>query len=171
MKKLIFILTFLPGVLFGQLITEVTFLKTSPDASVLPGINRTQTAIGWGAMFISGVAAGYKEVILHHYPQFKTKHPGANDLYFNPEISWKNKYRDWDNGDTRAKFPGAKTIFVGATDFYHLTGIVDHSFLIAGTTTIVIGEKRKWYEYAIQIVGGIAVRAAGFSLVYDVIYK
>lgn len=157
--------------MFGQLITEVTFLKANPDARILPGINRAQTAIGWGAMFVSGAAAGYKEVILHHYPQFKTKHPGANDLYFNPEISWKNKYRDWDNGDTRAKFPGAKTIFVGATDFYHLTGIVDHSFLIAGTTTIVLGEKRKWYEYAIQIVGGMAVRAAGFSLVYDVIYK
>lgn len=171
MKKALFLIMFVPSILFGQYTDTSNVFKSNRYAVAYKGINVKTTTIGWGAMFLSGMAAGYKEVILHHYPQFKKRHPNANDLYFNPEVSWKNKYKDWDNGDTRERFLGSKTIFVGATDFYHLTGIVDHTALIAGTAVIVIGEKRKWYEYAIQIGGGMLIRSAGFSLIYDVIYK
>lgn len=143
-----------------------------PDLKLkfLPGRNRGKTAIGFSLMFLSGVASGYNEVILHHYPQFKRVHPEANDSYFNPDESWLRKYKNLDPSQGPA-FWQSTGFLAPVTDFYHLTGVIDHGALLCGSVVLVIGEKRKWYEYAIQIVGGIAVRSAGFSLIYDVIYK
>lgn len=141
-----------------------------PKPKFLSGINKTRTGIGFGLMFVSGVAAGYKEVILHHYPQFKRVHPYADDSYFNPDESWLRKYKNGDPTQGEA-FWQSKGFLVPFTDFYHLTGVVDHGMLLSGTVMITIGEKRKWYEYVIPILGGMAVRAAGFHLIYDVIYK
>lgn len=43
-----------------------------------------------------------------------------NEQFWNGAVSWKNKYKDYDNGDERAKFPFAKTALVGLTDGWHL---------------------------------------------------
>ena len=136
----------------------------------LPGINRTNTVIGWSLMFISGVAHGYHETILNHYSKFKKIHPNANDQYYNPEISWTNKYKNNDPNQGPA-FWQSEGALVGFTDFYHLTAQVEYGAAFSGGIVLTIGEKRKWYEYAIQIVGGMAIRAAGFKLIYDGIYK
>lgn len=136
----------------------------------LSGINKTNTAIGMGLMFVSGAASGVNEVILHHYPQFKRVHPYANDFYCNPDLSWVRKYKNGDPMQGEAFFLST-TILSPFTDLYHLSGVLDHSALLAGSIVLVIGEKREWYEYAIQILAGLVARAAGFILVYDIIYK
>lgn len=137
---------------------------------LFPGINRTKTGIGLGLMFLSGVANGYHETILNHYPQFKRVHPNANDSYCNPDLSWLRKYKNGDPAQGEA-FWQSTGFFAPVTDLYHLTGVVDHGALFGGSVVLVIGEKRKWYEYAIQLISGLAARSAGFYLVYDVIYK
>ncbi len=129
-----------------------------------------KVVVGIGLMAVSGAAAGYKEVILHHYPKFAAIHPNVNHEYFNPDLSWTRK---WKNGDPQQgpRFWQSDRLLVPFTDFYHLVGIVDHSGLFAGTVLITIGEKRKWYEYFIQLASGMLVRSATTYLVYDVIYK
>jgi len=189
MKKIIIVLLF-AQVCSGQVYVRPLSLSTdttkpiisdmylngkqpgTPDLKLkfLPGIHMGQTAIGLSLMFLSGVASGYNEVILHHYPQFKRVHPEANDSYFNPDESWLRKYKNHDPSQGPAFWQSTGSL-AAFTDFYHLTGVMDHGALLCGSVVLVIGEKRKWYEYAIQIVGGIAVRSAGFSLIYDVIYK
>lgn len=43
-------------------------------------------------------------------------------MYFNGEISWKSKYRDWDGGDRRRRkwIFGLFNLPVAFTDFWHL---------------------------------------------------
>src|SRR5690348_17390301 len=61
-------------------------------------------------------------------------------------VSWKLKYRNFDAGDLRPAFPGAKTWLVGLTDGYHLTRTI---YRAANLATISISfcdfkGKDKW---------------------------
>lgn len=128
------------------------------------------TAIGCAIGFMGGVASGYHETTLHHYPQFKKIHPFANDNYFYPAISWTQKYK---NGDPLQgeRFFLSTTVLVPFTDFYHLTNMIDRTSFLCATIYVTIGEKRPWWHYAINIASTLAARRIGFGLVYDYIYK
>ncbi|MEI6020517.1 MAG: hypothetical protein WCR21_05255 [Bacteroidota bacterium] len=72
------------------------------------------------AMFVSGMLDGTIESISYHYENgFKQRIPNANDKFWNPAVSWKNKYM---NNDPimGPKFLGSTTIFACTTDAYHL---------------------------------------------------
>ena len=76
------------------------------------------TAIRCGLLFVSGMADGTAETLRVNYSDFKAVFPKANDQYWNPSISWHNK---WKNGDIRQgeKFPLSSTALVFTTDGYH----------------------------------------------------
>jgi hypothetical protein len=63
--------------------------------------------------------AGYSEAVMDtlsfHYKRSKLK--DDNSKFWNPSISWKNKYGV--DGVT-PKFPGSTTLFVFTTDAWHL---------------------------------------------------
>jgi hypothetical protein len=80
--------------------------------------------IVYSFMTISGGADGVNQAIIHH-------EYGLNNQYWDYAKSWKNKYKDFDNGDKRAAFIGSKSIFVGFTDAFHLTRLIDRSFTLA----------------------------------------
>lgn len=133
--------------------------------------NYKRTLLGCGVAFVGGVANGYHETILHHYPQFKKVHPNANDQYWNPEISWLNKYEDFDRYGKKEAYFGSTTFLAWTTDAYHLTSVISNTSLIGATCIITIGEKRKWWEYGIDILAMSLSRSAGFHLIYSQIYK
>lgn len=133
--------------------------------------NYTKTLIGCGVAFVGGVANGYHETILNHYPKFKKVHPNANAQYWNPEISWLNKYEDFDRYGKREAYFGSTTFLAWTTDAYHLTSVISNTSLIGATCIITIGEKRKWWEYGIDILAMSLSRSAGFHLIYSQIYK
>lgn len=55
---------------------------------------------------------------------------GLDSQYFNPALSWKNKY-SWKNQKiTGEKFPLSTTVFVFVTDFGHLTELINILCLI-----------------------------------------
>lgn len=67
---------------------------------------------------ISGFSEAVMDKLQFHYNRsvfIKLK----NQQFWNPEISWKNK---WFNGDPvyGERFKGSSTIFVGLTDAWHL---------------------------------------------------
>lgn len=131
--------------------------------------NRTLVACGIG--FVGGVAYGYHEVLNYHYSKFKAVHPKADDQFWNPDISWLNKYKDYRLYGNKERFFLSTSLLVWTTDASHPVAALSNLSLIGGTCVITIGEKRKWWEYAIDIVAMSTARAIGFQLIYNGIYR
>lgn len=122
-------------------------------------------------MILSGAIYGLHETICWHYPAFEKKFPGANERYWNAHESWKNKYKDYPE-DQRAKFPGAKTIFVSFTDAKHLLSEFHRIFLFAGVMLIYTGlllTDWNWLLLKTIIVCYIA-HAIGFHIIYTLYF-
>ena len=118
-----------------------------------------------GTSFAAGYFRGWHESI-------QAGHWGKGNKFWDNEISWKNKYKNYDAGDTRAKFLGSKSIFVFTTDGYHFTAFLQHSAEIA-TLSFAIGSKEKVTPKMIAKKLGISLisNGVGFILSYDVLYK
>ena len=112
----------------------------------------------------AGFFRGWNEAI-------KSGHWGTGK-FWDDEISWKNKYKDYDGGDLRAAFPGSKGIFVFATDGYHLTNFGQN---VSNLTTAVfmLGSKdgRNWKTITKKIIIAAASNAVAFNLSYNQIFK
>lgn len=130
-----------------------------------------KSALGFGVAFIGGMNNGLNQTLVNHYTQFKEAHPNINDQYWDPSISWKNKYKNFDGGDFSENYIGSKTFMVWTTDAYHLTSQLSNASIISSTCIITIGKKRKWWEYGTDILITGLARSAGFHLVYSGIYK
>lgn len=124
-------------------------------------------AVTGGLVLVAGAADGFNQVICHKYPAFQKAFPHARTQFWAPERSWANKYHNGDPGQGR-RFPGSKTWLVFATDGYHATRFTEH-LLLSGAIAVKIsgGVKKKWYWYAVEMVGYWAVHRVGFSMVYD----
>lgn len=111
--------------------------------------------------FIAGIANGVHETVHYHYSGFKKRFPKADDLYWNPMISWKNKYKNG-NVDEGRKFFGSTTLLVWTTDAKHLFGtIMRWSLILSAFMT------PHWYLLPITFVGF----TAGFHLTYTLFFK
>ena len=127
------------------------------------------TAIRCGLMFVSGMADGTAETLRVNYSDFKAVFPKANDSYWNPSISWHNK---WKNGDIRQgeKFPLSSTALVFTTDGYHQIRMIRNSTMIAAIT-IPIGKKKNWKGYVAEAGLSYISYTLGFTLTWDLIFK
>ncbi len=121
---------------------------------------------------VRGFARGLHETLINHYYRFKRVFPGANDNYWDPALSFKLKYRDFDNGDTRAAFPGSKTYMVWLTDPYHWTSAIQ-TVSYAGSfyfsiTDIRKCDKKSLIKTAIRdILISFGSDTIGFLIVHD----
>lgn len=68
-----------------------------------------------------GMCDGFVELIKHHYSKFKAIFPNINDNYWNPAISWENK---WNSDLKTEKFFLSSTALVFLTDAYHLVRMI-----------------------------------------------
>lgn len=107
---------------------------------------------------VAGVSAGLHESIQHRYTGFKAVFPNADDRFWNPKESWQRKYEK--------PYPLAET-FPVFTDAYHLTNAVRTVGLIGSTTFIVIGEKRPWWHYAVDLGIGCVFYGIGSNATYQ----
>lgn len=80
-------------------------------------------------MFVGGMGNGAAELTKWHYDAFEAVFPNANAEYFDPQVSWRNKYQ---NGDPAQgpKYFGSTTFLVGTTDFYHAARTVSNTSMI-----------------------------------------
>ena len=118
-----------------------------------------------GLIFLAGVSKGFNETLEFHWKGFEHAFPGANPQWFDPEISWRNKYK---NGDPFAgpRFPLSTTVLVMFTDQYHLNNFINK---LAWTSAIVIkiGEgKRSLKHYLYDLLYYTACHQAGFAITY-----
>lgn len=113
---------------------------------------------------ISGFSNGLNESL-------QAGHWGRGKKFWDNSVSWKNKYRDFDNGDTRAAFPGSKNVLVGFTDGYHLTNLISNTANIA-TLSFAIGgkEKKNWKVIAKKVLIAAAANRAAYYISYNKIF-
>ena len=80
--------------------------------------------------FLAGVAEAHMDTLQFHFHRSKFSY-FKNQQYWNPNISWKNKYK---LGDPRygALFPGSTTIFVFLTDGWHIMKFYRNLFIFVG---------------------------------------
>src|ERR1043166_3455719 len=99
---LIFVWSFFPQIVTSQTIRWKDYLVTG------------------SSLFVSGMLDGTTEAISFHYEEgFRPRFKHLNDNFWDPSLSWKNKYK---NGcvEKGPAFPGSTTFLVSTTDAYHL---------------------------------------------------
>jgi hypothetical protein len=136
-------------------------VKTNNDKWKMTG-NRWLTG---GLVFTAGASKGFNETLMFHWKAFRHSFPKANPNWFNPDISWKNKYKNG-NPDGGARFPLSTTVLVVLTDQYHLNTFINR---VAWTSTVVIkiGEGKKPFKhYLLDFLYYSVCHQAGFALTY-----
>lgn len=112
---------------------------------------------------IAGMADGLKERISYHY---YTIPDTWNQQFWNPQLSWRNK---WKNGDPNQgeAFPLSSTTLVFLTDGYHLLRTANRwAWIGCATISIQINTPKKWYLYLIDMATHWLGFVAGFHLTY-----
>jgi len=116
-------------------------------------------------VFIAGASKGFNETLMFHWDAFHQKFPHANQNWYNPELSWKNKYKDGDPSKG-AKFPLSTTMLVATTDQYHLNNFINKTAWVS-TIMIKMSEPRKSFKhYFLDMLYYTACHQMGFALTY-----
>lgn len=110
---------------------------------------------------LAGAANGVMDASTHHYTQFKQTWNIQNDQYWNPAISWTNKYS--------SKMPDA------LTDAWHLSKSIMLGAMATGAALYghnVLQSYRKdqpkqWWVLTLEIAAFRCAFSFGFSLIYD----
>lgn len=124
--------------------------------------------ISFVSMAISGIADGYSQAIaFHHY--------GRGNQYRDIELSFKNKYNDFDNGDLSPAFFGSKTFLVAFTDAYHKNRMIDHvgQYVFIASTILSHNEYNilKRNSLLVFVVKKILIPVAVKSIAFEITYK
>jgi len=115
-------------------------------------------------MFLAGAANGLNQDLLFHYHEFESTFPNANPQFWDPELSWRNKYLNGDPAQGE-RFPGSSTIFAGFTDGYHSTIMTRNLFI---TTSICLSpQTRGWKPFLTKTLVYSLSYGLGFELVYN----
>lgn len=133
--------------------------------------------VSGSSMLVSGMLDGTIESLSFHYDNgFKNRFPKANNQFWNPSISWKNKYKDG-NCELGPKFTGSTGIFVCTTDAYHMLRSAKRT--VNGLTLVYYVNKtynektttrKKWKNIATDFLVLTIIRSIGFSLTYNVLF-
>jgi hypothetical protein len=86
--------------------------------------------IGFLLFFLSGFSEAIMDKLQFHYNNSIFK-KFKNQLFWDPQISWKNKYKNGNPSDGE-KFFLSKTLFVGLTDAWHLFKLLRNLFIFSG---------------------------------------
>lgn len=130
-------------------------------------------------VFASGLIDGTIESINYHYEDgFKLRFPKANDHFWNPAVSWKNKYKNHDPMQG-PKFAGSTNVFVFTTDAYHflratsrtLNGFTLAFYINQSAREKQLTNKQRWLRIGRDFLMLTAIRTAGFHLTYSVLFR
>lgn len=88
--------------------------------------------VGLILVSLSAISEAMMDKLQFHFHKsiFKFNPVKYNQLFWDPSMSWENKYKE--NSMTEPKFYGSTTIFVFVTDAWHLFKFLRNVFLFIG---------------------------------------
>lgn len=111
-------------------------------------------------VLLSGIFKAVMDKLQFHY--FDSVFKNLKSSFWNPKVSWINKYKDNDP-ELGEKFPGSSTIFVWATDAWHLFQSINIILLMLA---IVFYESFTGYKILDFIIYRIA-----YSFTFELFFK
>jgi len=116
-------------------------------------------------VFVAGGAKGFNETLQFNYKIFEKTFPDANKQWFDPKVSWRNKY-EGGNPDNGAKSFLSTSVFVMFTDQYHLNNFIQKTAIMTALV-IKIGEPKKPFRhYVYDLLWYTMCYQAGFAAAY-----
>lgn len=124
--------------------------------------------IGLILFILAGMSEGVMDTLQFHYSS-SIFYNFKNKLFWNPQISWQNKYK---NGDPTegAKFPFSTNLLVGLTDGWHLFKFLRTFFIFAGIFFIFMNCQTP-FHCLIDVMVARIIFGVSFSLSYDYLFK
>jgi len=94
---------------------------------------------------------------------------GAGEQWWNPQISWENHYVDYPT-DQRARFWGAKDVFIWLTDAWHLAKqMMLWCIQLAVALPLLQLYKGKWWWALLALIPGYLLWGAFFTVFYGLL--
>jgi hypothetical protein len=153
-----------------KLLIALLLLSTTVTAQYKPEkanrwhIDRNKLLTG-GLVFTAGASKGFNETLMFHWKAFRHAFPKANPNWFNPDESWKNKYKDGDP-DAGSKYPLSTSVLIMFTDQYHLNNFINKTAW-ASAIVLKIGEgKQPFKNYLLDFLYYTFCHQLGFALTY-----
>jgi hypothetical protein len=122
------------------------------------------------AFFGAGLCEGTAETLKWHPHEFQQVFPDANMEWWNPELSWPNKYKNGDPAQGPAYF-GSTTFLAWSTDGYHLARSIRSAMIMTGVLLTPDLKGQRWYIYIAKAVMYSVAYTSGFHLSYSLIFK
>ena len=130
------------------------------------------------SMLVSGMLDGSIESISYHYDNgFKRRLPKANNQFWDPSLSWKNKYKNG-NCELGPKFVGSTNVLAWTTDGYHMLRTAKRTvdgltlaYYVNKECSETITKKKRWKNMATDFLVTTVIRCIGFNLTYSVIFN
>jgi len=118
-----------------------------------------------GLVFLAGASKGFNETLQFHWKEFHRQFPHANAQWFNPAISWRNKYKNGDPSQGSKSFLST-SVLIMFTDQYHLNNFITK--MSWGTAIVIkLGEgKKRLKHYLLDFLYYAVCYQAGFSATY-----
>jgi hypothetical protein len=128
-------------------------------------------------LFIAMMCRSLVHTLLHHYGKFTEKYNIRNHRFWNPEISWVDKYELNEDGsiklDGNDKPIKKKGVWIFWYDAFHRFNTVElgtYDLAITIPLTITLGLVW-WWGIVIFLIIGVALMPLFFNLGYDEIWK
>lgn len=151
----------------SQKIEVIPPKKESPGYKSWTKITRNDVLVA-SFMLLAGSADAVNQALIHHQL-------GLGNQFWDTKLSWKNKYKDYDNGDYGPKFFGSKDILVGLTDGFHLTRTIDRSFTVASIAVSAVDLKQyrkqdRWKVIARKLILSTLFNRGAFIIIFNNLY-
>lgn len=116
-------------------------------------------------VLVGGAAKGFNETLQFNYKVFERTFPGVNKQWFDPKVSWRNKY-EGGSPDNGPRFFLSTSALVMFTDQYHLNNFIQRTAIMSALV-IKIGEGKKPFKhYLFDLAYYSACYTAGFAATY-----
>lgn len=149
-----------PFIIFVLFPTFLLGQKINYNALILPAT----------LSFCSGATWGLHEKTSHHWGEFSVRFPKANPQFWNPEVSWRNKYVGGNPDLGRKKILGVN-VPVHFSDAKHLLASSTQVFGFSAGCSITLGKKVSWKEYALRVGASFVGYSLGNYVTFNLLYK
>jgi hypothetical protein len=144
---------------------QISVTRINPPPIQAPWRITHTKAISGALVFLAGASKGFNETLMFHWSAFHTAFPKANANWFNPQTSWKNKYREGDPVKG-AKFPMSTTALVLVTDQYHFDNFINRTCWMSAIMLQMSEGRKSFKHYLLDMIYYTACHQLGFAMAY-----